>query len=384
MNKIDAHVSNLIDLYQKTTIEFNQIYAYYNAYPENREEALTKLSKKRLELEAIIYEIRRLYSDDAVKGQLIIDYLKETGKNIFAEQNYLSHDENPVFNFFANLLQNSGCGWQNDASDLSKKIQDKQSHKLNKDANLTKKKFNQEIQKGLDDFKNNNACTPNSIGHQLQDKNVNKLFKQSDLNPIRVHLPISLAAFSNPIDNKEKSKESSTLDKALAKKRDKQNLRYPDHSSYHYIIVEFKKRGITIAEMAKEAMQDQLKHGVTAKQELYEKAIDTVIHKRDNMSLIMFGLAMDDLCTKKLLPQPTQYIMEHDLSSFSTDELVGVCLSMPYSGIAVTNFGARDVHKSGLAKKLDEDTKHCNVFADDIVSALIGDAEAIVAHKYKF
>ena len=42
MNKIDAHVSNLIDLYQKTTIEFNKIYAYYNAYPEN-EEALTKL-----------------------------------------------------------------------------------------------------------------------------------------------------------------------------------------------------------------------------------------------------------------------------------------------------------------------------------------------------
>lgn len=171
---------------------------------------------------------------------------------------------------------------------------------------------------------------------------------------------------------------------ALKVKRTKQAHRYPDKAAYKYIMRNLKRRGVTVKEMAEEAMHDQEKHGVTIGVEEYEQAIYSVLHKRDNMSQIMRGLVLDDLCTGKLLPDPLQYIMENDLSSFSDDEVLGISLTAPYSGIAVTNFGARDVHKSGIAKRLDEDPDHCNVFADDIVSAIVGNAEAIVAHKYNF
>lgn len=171
---------------------------------------------------------------------------------------------------------------------------------------------------------------------------------------------------------------------ALKVKRTKQAHRYPDKAAYKYIMRNLKRRGVTVREMAEEAMHDQEKHGVTIGVEEYEQAIYSVLHKRDNMSQIMRGLVLDDLCTGKLLPDPLQYIMENDLSSFSDDEVLGISLTAPYSGIAVTNFGARDVHKSGIAKRLDEDPDHCNVFADDIVSAIVGNAEAIVAHKYNF
>ena len=170
----------------------------------------------------------------------------------------------------------------------------------------------------------------------------------------------------------------------LKVKRTKQAHRYPDKAAYKYIMRNLKRRGITVKEMAEEAMHDQEKHGLTIGVKEYEQAIYSVLHKRDNMSQIMRGLVLDDLCTAKLLPDPLQYIMENDLSSFSDDEVLGISLTAPYSGIAVTNFGARDVHKSGIAKRLDEDPDHCNVFADDIVSALVGNAEAIVAHKYNF
>lgn len=170
----------------------------------------------------------------------------------------------------------------------------------------------------------------------------------------------------------------------LKVKRTKQAHRYPDKAAYKYIMRNLKRRGVTVREMAEEAMHDQEKHGVTIGVEEYEQAIYSVLHKRDNMSQIMRGLVLDDLCTGKLLPDPLQYIMENDLSSFSDDEVLGISLTAPYSGIAVTNFGARDVHKSGIAKRLDEDPDHCNVFADDIVSAIVGNAEAIVAHKYNF
>lgn len=199
----------------------------------------------------------------------------------------------------------------------------------------------------------------------------------------------------NTNKNKAKSEPKADLNKAqvmpadaktpaLKVKRTKQAHRYPDKAAYKYIMRNLKRRGVTVREMAEEAMHDQEKHGVTIGVEEYEQAIYSVLHKRDNMSQIMRGLVLDDLCTGKLLPDPLQYIMENDLSSFSDDEVLGISLTAPYSGIAVTNFGARDVHKSGIAKRLDEDPDHCNVFADDIVSAIVGNAEAIVAHKYNF
>lgn len=159
---------------------------------------------------------------------------------------------------------------------------------------------------------------------------------------------------------------------------------YPDTKAYNYIINYFEDHGITIREMAEEAREDQLKHGVVASIEAYEKAIKDALHKRDVDSIIMCGLELDRLCTKKQLAEPLQSIMWNDAPAFSPDETFAIAMCLQYSGIAVTNFGARDVHKRGLAKRIDAEEGVCNVFLDDFASALITIAEAKVAHKYSF
>lgn len=169
-----------------------------------------------------------------------------------------------------------------------------------------------------------------------------------------------------------------------SKKELQEEFHYPDTDAYNYIINYFVRHDVTIEEMAEEALSDQVKHGVKEPIESYIEAIQDALHKRDVDSVILCGLALDDLCSKKLLPEPLQSIMWNDAPAFSPDETQAVVLCMQYSGIAVTNFGARDVRKRGLAKRIDEDTHTCNVFLDDFVSALISIAEAKVAHKYSF
>lgn len=169
-----------------------------------------------------------------------------------------------------------------------------------------------------------------------------------------------------------------------SKKELQEEFHYPDTDAYNYIINYFVRHDVTLEEMAEEALSDQVKHGVKEPVESYIEAIQDALHKRDVDSVIMCGLALDDLCSKKLLPEPLQSIMWNDAPAFSPDETQAVVLCMQYSGIAVTNFGARDVRKRGLAKRIDEDTHTCNVFLDDFVSALISIAEAKVAHKYSF
>lgn len=168
------------------------------------------------------------------------------------------------------------------------------------------------------------------------------------------------------------------------KKERQESYHYPDTKAFEYIMNYFKEHGVSIKEMAQEAMSDQVKHGVKAPLSAYEKAIIGTLHKRDVDSLILVGLALDLLCTKKLLPEPLQSMMWNDAPAFSPDETICELIGLQYSGIAVTNYGARDVHKAGLAKRIDEDESSCNVFLDDFVSVLIAIAEAKVAHKYNF
>ena len=159
------------------------------------------------------------------------------------------------------------------------------------------------------------------------------------------------------------------------------NLSYPEEKAYRYIRQQFADQGITIKEMALEAKEDQDKHHVKASFETYIKAIQSQLHKHDVMSCIMTGLAIDRLAEQHKLPDPLQTIVENDLSLYSPDELISISLAQMYSGIAVTNYGARDVHKHALAKRIDESTEHVNCFLDDIVSAIIAGAEAAVANK---
>ena len=158
-------------------------------------------------------------------------------------------------------------------------------------------------------------------------------------------------------------------------------LSYPEKEAYRYIRQQFADQGITIREMALEAKEDQDKHDVKASLDTYIKAIQNQLHKHDVLSIVMTGIVLDRLAEKKMLPSPLQAIVENDLPLYSTDELLSIALTQMYSGIAVTNYGARDVHKHALAKRIDESTEHVNCFLDDIVSAIIAGSEAAVANK---
>ncbi len=160
------------------------------------------------------------------------------------------------------------------------------------------------------------------------------------------------------------------------------NLLYPEKEAYRYIRQQFASQGISLKEMAIEAKEDQDKHGTAkASLETYIKAIQNQLHKHDVMSIIMTGIVLDRLAEQHKLPEPLQTIIENDLGLYSTDELLSIALTQMYSGIAVTNYGARDVHKTKLAKRIDESKTHVNCFLDDIVSAIIAGAEAAVANK---
>ena len=158
-------------------------------------------------------------------------------------------------------------------------------------------------------------------------------------------------------------------------------LSYPEKEAYLYIRKQFADQGITIKEMAREAKEDQDRHGAKASLKTYIKAIEHQLHKHDVMSIIMTGVVLDRLAEKDMLPSPLQTIIENDLGLYSTDELLSIALTQMYSGIAVTNYGARDVHKTKLAKRIDESKTRVNCFLDDIVSAIIAGSEAAVANK---
>lgn len=157
-------------------------------------------------------------------------------------------------------------------------------------------------------------------------------------------------------------------------------ISYPEKEAYLYIRQQLASHGISLKEMAREAKIDQDGHHVKASVEDYIKAIENLLHKHDVMSIILSGLALDQLAEKKMLPDPLQAIIENDLPLYSVDELLSIGLTEMYGGIAVTNYGFRDVKKRQLAKRVDESKDHVNCFLDDFVSAIIACAEAIVAH----
>ena len=127
-------------------------------------------------------------------------------------------------------------------------------------------------------------------------------------------------------------------------------MHYPEKEAYLYIRQQFADQGITIKEMAREAKEDQDRHHVKADLETYIKAIEHQLHKHDIMSIVMTGIVLDRLAEKKMLPSPLQAIVENDLPLYSTDELLSIALTQMYSGIAVTNYGFRDVHKTKTCK----------------------------------
>lgn len=109
-----------------------------------------------------------------------------------------------------------------------------------------------------------------------------------------------------------------------------------------------------------------------------------VLMKREVLLLAVTGLELDRFASQHDFKQPLQQIIASDDGLYGVDEHIAIGMTEPYGSIATTTYGYLDKIKHGIAKQLDSDSddEHVNTFIDDIISALIADTAAYVAHNH--
>jgi len=143
-----------------------------------------------------------------------------------------------------------------------------------------------------------------------------------------------------------------------------------------------KERGVTIEDIATVTYNQQKKYTQDIQFSTCLESVEKILSFRDVFHYIQLSIAIDVLAEKKLLPQPLQDIVYHDLGLFGVDEVMGLDVAGTYGTIGQTNFGDIDVNKPGIVRKLNEDGKEegiCHTFLDDIVGAIAAAASTRVA-----
>lgn len=160
---------------------------------------------------------------------------------------------------------------------------------------------------------------------------------------------------------------------------------YPDKEVWSYLRTEFKKRDISVEEIAYHAWEHQKQFNDDLTVADAEMAVHKVLSKREVRNALMVALAIDNLASAHQLPEPLQTIIAEDNPYFGVDEMLAIDgIAQLYGSIAVSNFGYLDVHKSNAAKKLDSAQKNGGRIAtmfDDCVSAIQACAEGYLAHN---
>ncbi len=167
-------------------------------------------------------------------------------------------------------------------------------------------------------------------------------------------------------------------------KLNNRNFKYPDTAAYKSVIDYFTEKNITIEDIASITYGMQRQYVPELQESEAVDAVIDVLHKREVLNNAMVGIALDQLASQELLPQPLQSIVENDSGVFGVDELLAEGgISGIYGKIATTNFGYLDREKHGILKRLDTvKGKGINTFLDDIIAAVAAAAGSKIAHKY--
>lgn len=152
---------------------------------------------------------------------------------------------------------------------------------------------------------------------------------------------------------------------------------YPDEELYNYVVDTLNKKGVTKTNIAEQAYRMQKRFYPNLTVDDYAKQVPKVLKKRDVLNILAVGLALDEVATKKQLPEPLQSIVENDAGTFGVDEALAGNLSALYGNLSTSNTFYMDIAKQGIAKKLDR-APGVNVFIDDLISAL---ASAVIARN---
>lgn len=145
---------------------------------------------------------------------------------------------------------------------------------------------------------------------------------------------------------------------------------FPEDEAYDAVIQYFKKQGITLKDIAEIAFEQQKPYHVPYNIDDYEQMVDDVLLDADVLGVALTMIQLDEDSNKGELIQPLQGIIENDTPVYAVDETLALAIAGHYSPVGITQFGSLDVHKLGVAKKLDEDTQRYHVFLDDLISAL--------------
>lgn len=159
-----------------------------------------------------------------------------------------------------------------------------------------------------------------------------------------------------------------------------------DRDLNSYVIGYLKEKKINIDELAQTVLETQKDHIENLNVEDCELAINQVLKKREVLWSMATGIQLDKLAKAHKLDFPLQQAIENDYGLYGVDEDLALSMTNMYGSIAITNFGFLDKRKSSIAKRLDEEQrKHrgkvVNTFLDDIVSAIIANASALIAHN---
>ena len=154
---------------------------------------------------------------------------------------------------------------------------------------------------------------------------------------------------------------------------------------YEFCVELIESRGVAIQEIAKITfdMQKTYLDGITIDDA--EKAVKTVLHKREAQFAIMTGLELDRLSEEGHLQGPIAEIIRQDFSLYGVDEILALSVVNVYGSIGLTNFGYLDKSKHGIIKEIDERSRtpeQVNTFFDDLICAIAAAAASKMAHQF--
>ncbi|MBB5173545.1 phosphatidylglycerophosphatase A family protein [Texcoconibacillus texcoconensis] len=109
--------------------------------------------------------------------------------------------------------------------------------------------------------------------------------------------------------------------------------------------------------------------------------VEGVLNKREVQNAIMTGIQVDRLAEDGKLDPPLQGIIERDEGLYGIDEIIALSIVNVYGSIGFTNYGFIDKQKPGILKDLNDKSKGCHTFLDDIVGAIAASASSRLAHS---
>lgn len=162
-----------------------------------------------------------------------------------------------------------------------------------------------------------------------------------------------------------------------------ENFKYPDTQAFEFVVSRLESLGVTIADIADIAYQQQHRFGtIPLTQAEYVPVVEHVMHKRELLNNAMVMLELDRLANEQRLDSPLQEIIANDSAVFGVDETLALQIANLYGSIGVTNFGFVDYQKTGIIKYLDANPDRVNTFADDLVGAIAAAVCGKLVHEY--